>query len=240
MANDTTKFLTHVAVILDGNGRWAKERGLERVEGHIAGADNVVNLMSWMERYPEIKYVTLYAFSTENWKRSQEEVNALMELLCRFLDEKLPILKERRIRLLASGDLSGLPLVCQERLKHVKCETSVDYERTLILALNYGSRNELVHAMRKIGAKVRDGQLNIEDITERTIGEHLYLPEIPDPDLLIRTSGECRLSNFLLWQLSYSEFYFTDTYWPDFGIEDFDKAVQSYYHRERRYGGRKS
>lgn len=230
--------LTHVAIILDGNGRWAKEHNLERVEGHLAGAKNVVNFVKWMQKYPEIKFVTLYAFSTENWKRSKEEVDALMSILCDFLDSNLALLKQEKIRLRMMGDINGLPAPCQVRLQKVMEETSSDFRRTFILALNYGSRQEITFAARKIAAQVQNGTLSPDDITEQTIASNLFLPDVPNPDLMIRTSGEQRISNFLLWQLSYSEFYFTPVYWPDFDISEFDKAVQTFYHRNRRFGGR--
>ena len=209
--------LRHVAVILDGNGRWATQHGVERREGHLAGANRVVDFMNYISRYESIRYVTLYAFSTENWKRSKEEVDALMNILARFLDDNLEVLLREKVRLLTTGDISALPEPCRVRLDKVKRETAKEFTRTFILALNYGSRME---------------------ITEKTVADHLYLPEVPDPDLLIRTSGEERVSNFLLWQISYSEFYFTKTLWPDFDINEFDKAVQAYYGRKRRFGGR--
>ena len=230
--------LRHVAVILDGNGRWATQHGVERREGHLAGADRVVDFMNYISNYESIRYVTLYAFSTENWKRSKEEVDALMNILAQFLDDNLETLLNGKVRLLTSGDISALPEPCRIRLDKVKRETSKDYDRTFILALNYGSRREITDAVKTIAAEVKNGSLSLEDITEKTVSDHMYLPEVPDPDLLIRTSGEERVSNFLLWQISYSEFYFTKTLWPDFDINEFDKAVQAFYSRKRRFGGR--
>ena len=235
---EQTGELRHVAVILDGNGRWAERHGVERREGHLAGANRVVDFMNYISNYESIRYVTLYAFSTENWKRSKEEVDALMNILARFLDENLELMLKEKVRLLTTGDTSALPEECRVRLEKVKRETGRSYTRTFILALNYGSRMEITHAVRSIAAEVKNGTLSPEDITEQTVADHLYLPDIPDPDLLIRTSGEERVSNFLLWQISYSEFYFTRTLWPDFDNDEFGKAVQAFYSRKRRFGGR--
>ncbi len=235
---DRANELRHVAVILDGNGRWATQHGVERKEGHLAGANRVVDFMNYIGKYDSIRYVTLYAFSTENWKRSKDEVDALMNILARFLDDNLEVLLKEKVRLLTTGDISALPEACRVRLDKVKSETAKDFTRTFILALNYGSRMEITDAVKSIAAEVKEGKLSLDDITEKTVADHLYLPEVPDPDLLIRTSGEERVSNFLLWQISYSEFYFTKTLWPDFDINEFDKAVQAFYGRKRRFGGR--
>ena len=235
---DQANELRHVAVILDGNGRWAAQHGVERKEGHLAGANRVVDFLNYVKKYESIRYVTLYAFSTENWKRSKDEVDALMNILARFLDDNLELLLKEKIRLLTTGDISALPEECRVRLDKVKQKTEKDYTRTFILALNYGSRMEITDAVKSIAAEVKNGTLSLGDITEKTVAEHLYLPEVPDPDLLIRTSGEERVSNFLLWQISYSEFYFTKTLWPDFDINEFDQAVQAFYGRKRRFGGR--
>ena len=235
---DQTNELRHVAVILDGNGRWATQHGVERKEGHLAGANRVVDFMNYISRYDSIRYVTLYAFSTENWKRSKEEVDALMNILARFLDDNLEVLLREKVRLLTMGDISALPEPCRVRLDKVKRETAKSFTRTFILALNYGSRMEIAEAAKSIAAEVKNGTLSLDDITEKTVADHLYLPDVPDPDLLIRTSGEERVINFLLWQISYSEFYFTKTLWPDFDINEFDKAVQAFYSRKRRFGGR--
>jgi undecaprenyl diphosphate synthase len=182
--------------------------------------------------------LTLYAFSTENWKRSKEEVSFLMDLLARFLDENQEKIKENRIRLLVTGRMEELPDFCVERLNKVIRYTAEDYDHTLILALNYGGRQEITDAVRKIAAGVANGEIQAGSITEQTVADHLYLPGIPDPDLMIRTSGEERISNFLLWQLSYAEFYFTDIYWPDFDDAQLEKAINTYYKRNRRFGGR--
>ena len=222
---------------MDGNGRWAKERELPRSDGHSAGAQRVLDLMESIRKH-NIAYLTLYAFSTENWKRSKEEVGFLMDLLARFLDENQEKIKENRIRLLVTGRMEELPDFCVERLNKVIQYTAEDYDHTLILALNYGGRQEITDAVRKIAAGVKNGEIQAEAITEQTVADHLYLPGIPDPDLMIRTSGEERISNFLLWQLSYAEFYFTDIYWPDFDDAQLEKAINTYYKRNRRFGGR--
>lgn len=235
---ENLKIPRHVAVILDGNGRWAAKRGLPRVEGHFAGAENVRKFLKTVSQY-KIEYITLYAFSTENWKRSREEVDSLMELLSRFIEENLEELKENKIRLLVTGRIDGLPERARHDLERAIRETSVNYERTLLLALNYGGRQEIADAASKIAEEVKKGLLKPEEIDENLFSRYLYHPEVPDPDLMIRTSGELRLSNFLLWELSYSEIYVTDTFWPDFDASDFRKALEAYTKRDRRFGGRK-
>jgi undecaprenyl diphosphate synthase len=227
----------HVAIIMDGNGRWAKQHGLERVEGHRAGAVAVKNLVESLKQ-TGIQYLTLYAFSTENWKRSKEEVDALMELLAEFIDANLPLLMENDVRLLVSGRIEGLPEKAREKLKDSIRKSSGNTSGTVIFALNYGGRAEIADAAKKIALKVQKGEISPEQIDERLFAQNLYLPEVPDPDLLIRTSGELRLSNFLLWELSYSEIYVTDTYWPDFDLAELDKAIDAFQKRNRRYGGR--
>lgn len=234
MEND----LTHLAIIMDGNGRWAEKHGLTRAEGHKTGAERVVDMVNLLKD-TSIKYLTLYAFSTENWKRSDEEVNAIMDLLCDFLDHYTEELIRNKVRLLVSGSRERIPEQCLKRLDHTIEVTSKDYERTVIFALNYGGRMEITDAVRKIAAKIQNGSLKTEDITEGVIAENLYLPEIPDPDLMIRTSGEIRISNFLLWKISYSELYFTDVLWPDFDKDELFKAIDTYKNRKRRFGGRK-
>ena len=234
MEND----LTHLAIIMDGNGRWAEKHGLTRAEGHKAGAERVIDLVNLLKD-TSIKYLTLYAFSTENWKRSDEEVNAIMDLLCDFLDHYTEELIRNKVRLLVSGSRERMPERCLKRLDHTIEVTSKDYERTVIFALNYGGRMEITDAVRKIAAKIQNGSLKTEDITEDVIAENLYLPEIPDPDLMIRTSGEIRISNFLLWKISYSELYFADVLWPDFDKDELFKAIDTYKNRKRRFGGRK-
>lgn len=227
----------HVAIIMDGNGRWAKQRGLERVEGHRAGAIAVKNLIASLKN-TGIKYLTLYAFSTENWKRSKEEVDALMELLAEFIDANFYLLMENNVRLLVSGRIEGLPEKAREKLKDSIRKSADNSSGTVIFALNYGGRAEIADAAKKIAQKVKNGEISPEQIDEKLFAQNLYLPEVPDPDLLIRTSGELRLSNFLLWELSYSEIYVTDTYWPDFDLTELDKAINAFQKRNRRYGGR--
>ena len=183
--------------------------------------------------------MTLYAFSTENWKRSKEEVDALMDLLSRFIDGYLDEMKQNNVRLLVSGRIDGLPERAANDLKRAMAETASLTGHTLILALNYGGRSEIADAAKKIAEEVRHGRLDPVKIDEQLFSRYLYLPDVPDPDLMIRTSGEFRLSNFLLWELSYAEFYVTDTYWPDFDREEFRKAIESYSKRDRRFGGRK-
>ncbi len=228
----------HVAIIMDGNGRWAKKRGLERVEGHKAGADAVERILEASKKFG-IRYLTFYAFSTENWKRSAEEVGALMELLTMFLHEKCETLIKNRIRLLVTGRLDGMPEEPRKALKEVIRKTSEHYDYTLILALNYGGRAEIADAAKQIASDAAAGKIKPEQVDESLFSKYLYQPEVPDPDLMIRTSGEMRLSNFLLWELSYSELYVTDVLWPDFGEKELAEALESYASRDRRFGGRK-
>lgn len=241
MTNDGEKKIPrHIAIILDGNGRWAERRGLPRTEGHKEGAKRVKDLLINIEN-TGVEYLTLYAFSTENWKRSEEEVNALMELLAEFVDAYLPEMLNRKIRLLVTGDLPGMPEKPRKKLENAICKTAEkdDWCFTLVLALNYGGRREIVYAAKNIVEKVLAGEIKKEEITEELFAENLYCPSVPDPDLLIRTSGEMRLSNFLLWELSYTEIVVTDTLWPDFNKESLDKAIKEFGTRKRRFGGRK-
>ena len=227
----------HLAIIMDGNGRWAKQRGLERVEGHRAGAEAVKNLVKSLEK-TGIQYLTLYAFSTENWKRSKEEVDALMGLLVEFIDANLQLLMDQNIRLLVTGRIEGLPEKPREKLKEAIRKSAGNTRGTIIFALNYGGRAEIADAAKKIAHKVLKGEIDPDQIDEKLFAQNLYLPEVPDPDLLIRTSGELRLSNFLLWELSYSEIYVTDIYWPDFDLAELNKAIEAFQKRNRRFGGR--
>lgn len=236
MAEKNDRKIRHLAVIMDGNGRWAKERGLARVEGHREGAEAVRRLLDLSQEFG-IEYLTLYAFSTENWKRPAEEVNALMQLLKAFLEDHLADLQKKKIRLRAIGRLEQLPPETLAELHHVMDVTAENKEGNLILALNYGGRTEIVDAAARIGEAVLAGKLVPSQLDEKVFKEYLYAPDIPDPDLMIRTSGEMRLSNFLLWQLSYAELYVTETLWPDFGREELEKAINIFYRRERRYGG---
>ena len=228
----------HVAIIMDGNGRWAKKHDLPRVEGHKKGADTVEDLLHYVYNYG-VKYVTLYAFSTENWKRSEEEVNALMALLSFFLQEKKQTMLDNKIRLCVTGRIDGLPKEVADSLRDVMAETAKEYEYTLILALNYGGRAELVDAAKKFAKECISGKISPDSLDESTFKQYLYLPDVPDPEIMIRTSGELRLSNFLLWELSYSEIFVTDTLWPDFSEEEFRTILEKFGKRDRRFGGRK-
>ena len=227
----------HIAIIMDGNGRWAAKHGVDRVEGHRAGGMAVINLVKSFEK-TGVKYFTLYAFSTENWKRSKEEVDALMHLIVEFIDANLHILIENKIRMLVTGRLEGMPEFTRVKLESCIQKTASFTEKTVIFALNYGGRAEIADAAKKIAKKVQKGEIDPDSIDEQTVAQNLYLPDIPDPDLLIRTSGELRLSNFLLWELSYSEIYVTDTLWPDFDLEELQKAIAAFQQRNRRFGGR--
>lgn len=229
--------LTHLAVILDGNGRWAEKHGLPRVKGHEAGAERVIDLVENLKD-TSIRFLTLYAFSNENWNRSEEEVSALMELLFSFLDHYGKKMVENKIRLLVTGRRDRMPQKCLDQLDSVIKMSAENFERTVIFALNYGGRQEITDAVKSIAQQVKNGSIDPDAIDEKTVADHLYHPSIPDPDLLIRTSGELRISNFLLWQISYAEFYFTDTFWPDFDKAELNKAIDSYYNRNRRFGGR--
>ena len=225
----------HVAVIMDGNGRWAKQRGRPRLFGHRAGADSLRAILRACRDHG-VEYLTVYAFSTENWVRPQDEVSGLMSLLKTFLKKDEHELHENQVRLRVTGRLQDLPKAVRTELERVMAATK-NYEKGhLILALSYGGRAEIVDAVRAIAADVGAGRLAPEAIDEKAIAARLYLPDVPDPDLMIRTSGELRLSNFLLWELSYSEFYFTETLWPDFREADFAKALEEYARRQRRYG----
>jgi undecaprenyl diphosphate synthase len=226
----------HVAVIMDGNGRWARERGLARGKGHEAGAESVRAVVRACRDHG-VRYLTLYAFSVENWKRPRTEVQGLMQLLRRFMDQQEHLLHEQQIRLRIMGRLEDLPRPVQSRLRHVMEKTAHYDAGELILALSYGGRTEIATAARRIAEKVRDGVLDPASIDESTVAAHLYLPDVPDPDLMIRTSGEMRLSNFLLWQLSYAELYVTPVLWPDFREAEFAAAIASYRGRDRRFGG---
>ncbi len=227
---------THVAIIMDGNGRWARRRGLPRIEGHRHGAESVRRAVEVCAE-AKIRYLTLYAFSTENWKRPKNEVQELMRLLEDFLKRHADDLQKHRIRLNTIGDTERLPVRVRRMLDRVKRATAEHMEGTLTLALSYGSRAEITAAVRKIAGKVRAGFLEPEAITEETVAAHLYTADLPDPDLIIRTSGELRLSNFLLWQASYAELWVTPTLWPDFGKKDFISALRDYARRRRRFGG---
>ena len=227
---------THVAVIMDGNGRWAKERGLPRVEGHRHGAESVRAIVRAAGEVG-IKFLTLYAFSVENWGRPKDEVDALMNFLARFLRTEIAELQKYNVRLEAIGQIYRLPEFVQEQLRKTTAALSKNNGLTLILALSYGGRTELVEAVRKIATEAKQGKMDPGEINEQVISQHLYTKNIPDPDLLIRTSGEMRVSNFLLWQISYTEFVVTPTLWPDFRKAQFFEALEEYARRQRRFGG---
>jgi len=232
---DTTHLPKHIAIIMDGNGRWAKQRGCDRIVGHQNG---VVSVRETTEAAAEIgiEYLTLYAFSTENWGRPKEEIDALMELLVDTIERETPTLNKNNVRLLAIGDLSRLPDSAERKLKNCLKETEKNTGLHLVLALSYSSRWEIANAAKLIAQEVKEGRLTIDNITTETVSEYLTTNGIPDPDLLIRTSGELRISNFLLWQLAYTELYFTETHWPDFRKKNFYKAIYEFQQRERRFG----
>jgi undecaprenyl diphosphate synthase len=227
----------HVAVILDGNGRWAKKRGLPRRLGHKAGCDNLEQMVEDSARIG-LKYFTVYAFSTENWKRSKEEVDALMGFFLVYIKRLRERAMKNNIRVMMIGDRSRFSDELQELLNDTIAVTSVNTGMTFVMALNYGSRDEITRAVKKIGERVASGELKPEEITEDTISGSLDTAGMPDPDLLIRTSGELRLSNYMLWQLAYSEFYFSDVLWPDFHKEQLMEAIVEFNRRNRRFGGR--
>ena len=219
----------HIAIIMDGNGRWAKGKNRPRVFGHKAGADTLRKIVKYCGNIG-VKYLTVYAFSTENWKRSQEEVSALMTLFKTYINSEKKMLLENKVRFMVSGREEGVSESLLKVIRELEKETSKDYKMTLNIAFNYGGRAEIIDAIKK--AKEMG-----EEITEENFSKFLY-NDIPDPELIIRTSGEFRISNFLLWQLAYSEIYITDVYWPDFDEKELDKAIESYNKRERRFGGR--
>lgn len=226
---------THLAIIMDGNGRWAKKKGFLRAFGHENGVKTVRSTVEECARLG-VKYLTLYTFSTENWNRPKLEVDTLMRLLVKGLQKELKTLANNNIRFNAVGNLSRLPTSVQNELTEVLEKTKENTGMTLTLALSYGSREELISAVKQVSDKVKNNIILIDDIDESTINNHLYTHDLPDVDLLIRTSGEQRISNFLLWQIAYSEFYFTDVLWPDFSTEHLHNALMCYQERERRFG----
>jgi undecaprenyl diphosphate synthase len=225
----------HVAIIMDGNGRWAKQHGKERYEGHIAGVESVRRVVR-AAAMSGVKYLTLYAFSTENWGRPIAEVNAIMELFCKSVVGEAPDLKKQGVRVRIIGERTNFSDKVLEMIDQIESVTAEGDRLTLVLAFNYSSRREIMLATEAIARKVAAGEMRSEDISEQTISEHLMTHAMPDPDLIVRTSGECRLSNFLLWQASYAEFYFPEVLWPDFDEKEFEKALEAYASRERRYG----
>ena len=232
------KIPAHVAIILDGNGRWAKKRGLPRTMGHTEGCKVVEQTVEDAARLG-ISFLTIYAFSTENWKRSEEEVSALMQLFRYYMKRLLKVAVKNNVRVRMIGEKSRFAPDIIEGIRALEEKTKDNTGLTFTIAVNYGARDEIRRAVTKIAQKVKEGTLAPEDITEETIQQQLDTAEIPDPDLLIRTSGELRLSNFLLWQCAYTEFYITDIYWPDFNKAELEKAIDSYNKRDRRYGGGK-
>jgi undecaprenyl diphosphate synthase len=236
---DIERIPSHVAVIMDGNGRWAKKQGQERIFGHHNGVDSVDKVTEAAGELG-IKYLTLYAFSTENWNRPKEEVDALMALLVDTIAKETPTLMKNNIRLQTIGDISRLPKATHD--KFVACieQTSQNTGLTLVIALSYSARWEIIQSVRQIAQAVKDNSMLLEDINEETISANLTTCDMPDPDLLIRTSGELRISNFLLWQIAYAELYFTNVLWPDFTKKELNKAIESYNSRDRRFGGIKN
>lgn len=232
---DKSRLPKHIAIIMDGNGRWAKERGLDRVFGHQQG---VVSVRNCTEAAAEIgvEYLTLYTFSTENWNRPQAEVDAIMELLIDTIEKETPTLSKNNVSLMAIGDLSRLPGNAAEKLQRCIQQTSHNTGLKLVLALSYSSRWEIINAVKNISAEVKSGALSIDNINDELFSNYLTTRTIPDPDLLIRTSGEERISNFLLWQIAYSEFFFTQTHWPDFGKNNLYEAIYEFQQRDRRFG----
>jgi undecaprenyl diphosphate synthase len=226
---------THVAIIMDGNGRWAKHRRLPRVEGHRHGVESVRAVVRAAGE-TGVKYLTLYAFSVENWNRPKDEVDTLMKYLARFLKTEIGELNRNNVRLDAVGQIYRLPEFVQEQLQKTKAALAKNNGLTLILALSYGGRTEIVEAARSMAQKVKDGRLEPAEINEHLFSQHLYTCHYPDPDLLIRTSGEMRISNFLLWQISYAELVVTPTLWPDFRKPQFFEALEEYTRRHRRFG----
>ena len=233
---DSENIPRHVAIIMDGNGRWAQKRGLPRKAGHSPGSENFRKAADTLARLG-VEYLTVYAFSTENWKRPQDEVSALMGLLEKYLHESIRDMQEKNIRLYFYGDLTPF----SPQLRQLIAETEHISEKTtgmrVNVCLNYGGRDEIVRACRSLAADCREGRIQLEDITEQMVSSRLYSAGVPDPDLLIRPGGEKRLSNFLLWQLSYTEFVFSDVLWPDFGESEIKAAIAEYQRRKRRYGG---
>ncbi len=225
----------HIAIIMDGNGRWAKQRGKDRSEGHFAGMMALRRTVIAAAQ-KGVKYLTVYAFSTENWGRPQAEVDALMELVCTGVEMNAAELCEQGIKVVVIGERSRFSAKVNDAIERITSQTAAGELMTLVLALNYSSRSEITAAVQSLSKRVAAGELQAEAIDEQTITQSLYTASMPDPDLIIRTSGECRLSNFMMWQASYSEFYFTDVLWPDFGEQALQEAIDAYAGRDRRYG----
>ena len=225
----------HIAIIMDGNGRWAQQKGELRIFGHTSGVESVREALSAAGEIG-VKYLTLYAFSTENWSRPKAEVDALMDLLVKSISSEIESLHENEVRLKTIGDISNLPVSCQNALADAMERTKDNKKVTLILALSYSSRWEITKAISKMAKEIEENNLKSDEINEQLISSYLSTADYPDPELLIRTSGENRISNFLMWQMAYTELFFTDTLWPDFTKESFFEAIVDYQHRERRFG----
>ncbi|WP_081941885.1 isoprenyl transferase [Hoylesella buccalis] len=230
---DMKRIPTHVAIIMDGNGRWAAERGKERSFGHQAGVETVRRITSECVRLG-VKYLTLYTFSTENWNRPEDEVSALMGLVLSSLEDE--IFMKNNVRFRVIGDIKRLPESVRTKLRETEEHTAANSAMTMVVALSYSARWEMTHALQNIGADVQAGRVHADDVDEELVGQHLETAFMPDPDLLIRTGGELRVSNFLLWQIAYSELYFCDTYWPDFNEADLHQAIMDFQSRQRRFG----
>ena len=235
MAGQTKCLPRHIAIIMDGNGRWAQKRGLPRTAGHKAGAETFRRIATYCKNIG-VQYLTVYAFSTENWKRSADEISGIMRLLRRYLEEALADMEKNRVRFKFFGDLSKLSPELQTLCRNAENRSS-DYDVQVNFCLNYGGRDEIVHAVRGFMADVAAGKAGEEDLSEQVLSNYLYSAGVPDPELIIRPSGEQRISNFLLWQSAYSEFVFLDVLWPDFAPEDLDRAIEEYHRRNRRFGG---
>lgn len=232
---DLKKIPNHVAIIMDGNGRWAKKRAMNRIFGHEEGTKSVREVVRASRRLG-IQWVSLYAFSEENWKRPQREISALMEILKKFIKSEMNEMNENGIRFHVIGRINKLPDDVKDLIQYAIQETSKNKDMVLTLALSYGSRQEIADGLRKIATRVKSGDIKPEDITDQIIPDFLYTAGMPDPDLLIRTSGEYRLSNFMLWQIAYTEIYITSTLWPDFREKEFLSAIEAFQKRERRFG----
>ncbi len=225
----------HIAIIMDGNGRWAKKRGMPRTFGHKKGAENVVNITRAMKE-SGVKYLTLYAFSTENWQRSEDEVKALMDLLREYLDKEFKEIMDNNVKLVFIGERYMLSDDIKEKIEYLENASKDNTDLTLCIALSYGSRHEIVNATKNIAKAYANNEISLDDISFDLISNNLYTKDIPDPDILIRTSGEQRISNYLLWQLAYTELFFTNTLWPDFNKDELMAIIEQFNNRERRYG----
>ncbi len=235
---DREKMPRHVAIIMDGNGRWAKKRAMPRTFGHRQGVETLKRIVQFASD-AGLQVLTVYAFSTENWRRPGSEVDFLMTLFKEFLEQEIDELHRNRVRIRFIGDIAGLPMVLQKTFADAECLTTNNPGLTFNVAVNYGGRAEIVQAVRSLAVQVREGEISCDAISEASISDQLYTAGQPDPDLLIRPSGDLRISNFLLWQLAYTEFWFTETLWPDFSVKEFAAAMIAYQKRERRFGGLK-